>query len=566
MAGFDADVFGSGSGFDADVFSTTTQQPKPLASIEPRAAQGTGSAALDSGNAVGTGYWRGMARLAGVPVDTLMNVLDLGKAAIGAPYIAATGKAPPAWLEPSDRSRVVGTGDNIIESARKTSVGHALLDAANPDYQGGFLQAAGSGLTALMNPASARQAINQGLLGVTSATGGKAAYDLTGDPALAAIASMAPLGAQQAVTAGTKYAVRGGEEGRRQMEQRIQDLKNAGVENPTLGLASGNRLIGGVENILQSTPGAVGTMGRARNEALAGLQAKTEDAAALSSFNRGTLESGTAIQNGIKGFRDVMKGQQEKLYNELDTWIDPQHPATVGATKAKLAELNADIKGAPELSKQFKNARIQSIEDAILKDSAGAPQSVQVYPQPEITGVRAVEAALKSGKALNTPVAQPPIQVVIPEGPPRNTLPFEALKKARTLVGNEIADNTIVGTVPNSKWRPLYGAMSQDIGTTAQQVAPQAERAFTRANDYTSAAMGRLERVAPFAQTTAPEQAFTAMERAARENVSTLQAVKKTLTPDARGQVAGTIIERLGKATNANAERSRARHGVQRRS
>jgi hypothetical protein len=323
------------------------------------------------------------------------------------------------------------------------------------------------------------------------------------------------------------------------MEQRIQDLKNAGIDEPTLGLASGNKVIGGVENLLQSTPGAVGVLSRARDKAIAGLQAKADEAAALASSNRGTAEAGMAIQGGIRQFKDAYKNRQGALYGRLDREIEPQTPTGILNTRTTLANLNADIPGAPAMSAFFKNGKIQALEDALRSDTAGAPASVQVFPQPPRAG----------GGIMNAPVPQEPIQVVIPAGPQRDTLPWQAVKQTRTMVGNELADSSLLSEVSANKWRPLYGALSEDMGAAARAAGPAAERAFSRATDYTRAGAARLERVAPFANATAPEQAFSAMERAARENVSTLQAVKKTLPQDARGAVAGTIIERLGTAT-----------------
>lgn len=512
------------------------------------APKGTGSDFLDAGNAVGTGYFRGLTRLAGLPVDTVANVVDLGKAGLGSAYQAITGKPAPESLQLTDRKNVVGSGDWLVNKIGSTAPGNVMINPANPAYEGGYAQAIGGGLNAVMAPASRLQAVNQGALGVGSAVSGKATMDSTGNPSLAVAASMAPSGLQQAVTAGTKAAVLGvnpfnsaaADQARRNMAQRTQDLQNAGVQNPTLGLASGNRVLGGVENILQSTPGAVGIMGGARDTAMSGLRGTTEEAAALASPNRGALASGVSIQNGIRDFKDQFKATQAGLYDRLDQFIPGQFPATVDNTKQTLGSMNAPIRGAENLSRFFQNEKIMALEDALNKDTSGSPASVFVHPQPPTAG----------GGIMNAPVAQPPILLNIPEGPARNTLPFEALKKTRTLVGNEIADNSLLSTVPNSKWRSLYGGLSQDMGNTARAAGPEAQTAFNRATDYTRTGSDRLERIAPFAQAVAPEQAYTALVNASKENVSTLQAVKKSLPPDARGTVAGTVIDRLGRATN----------------
>lgn len=62
--------------------------------------------------------------------------------------------------------------------------------------------------------------------------------------------------------------------------------------------------------------------------------------------------------------------------------------------------------------------------------------------------------------------------------------------------------------------------------------------------------MNRLERVRSFAdKEAAPESIYNRLVKASETGSSTLQAVKKSLTNDTRGQMAGTVIEQLGKAT-----------------
>ena len=485
----------------------------------------------DTGNAVGTGFMGGMARLAGLPADTAANVIDLGKAALGAPYIAMTGKAPPEWLQLGDRSNVTGSGDNIIKNAEQTKLGQLLLKAKNPEYEGGYAQALGGGMTGIINPASGRQAVNQGINSALSALLGKATYDATGNTALAITAGMSPTAVQSGVIDATKYAVRGGEKGRLNMAQRISDLKAAGVDSPTLGLASGNKTIGGAENLLQSTPGAVSIMQRNRDAALAGIEAKTLSAADMASTNRGALESGRSIQGGASTFKTDAKSTQEALYNNLSRHIPDQYPVNVATTQGALAALNSDIPTMPELSKQFKNGRIQSIESALKSDMSGT------------SGTPAVTSLILG------PNGQP--AVITPAGPPvagRVDIPFEAVKKTRTLVGSEIADNSMMSDVPRSKWNPLYGALSQDMQAAAQASGPAAERTLNRANDFTRSSIGRMERIAPVIDRPAPEQSFTALNSTLKENTSTFQAVKKSLPEGARGDFAGTVIERLGKA------------------
>lgn len=511
-----------------------------VSGLAPKREATSTEKAVDSGNAVGTGFWRGAARLAGLPVDTAQNVIDLGKAGLGVAYREVTGNdIPDALTVNSDRSGVVGSGDWILKQARKTSGGRLMVDPANPEYEGGYLQGAGSSLAGgVVGPRSLPQLAHQAGLSIASASAGKAVGDLTDNPALAITASLTPAAAQLAATQAARVAVRGGERGRQQMRQRTQDLKNAGVDKPTLGLATGNQIIGGLENLLQNTPGAVGTMGRSRDAAIQGLRERTVNAAETASPVRGSLEAGQAIQSGIRGFRDRFKAKQGDLYARLDEHIDPMAPVDVTRTRQTLAALNEDIPGAPELSKQFKNGRIQAIEQAMASDTAGSPPTVMVYGRPPVGG----------GGVMNPPVNVPPVVVQVPAGPPTNRLPFQAVRKTRTLVGNEIADTNLTSSVPRSKWSPLYGALADDMQAASDAAGPQAAGAYKRANDFTRSGMNRLDRVQPFVSPDAPEQSFQLLRRTLGENASTLQAVKKTLPQGARGTIAGTVIERLGKA------------------
>lgn len=495
------------------------------------AAPASQHAVPDGAQAASSGFYKSLVRMAGLPVDTVSNVVDLGRAAIGAPYQAITGKEPPQWLQPEPRENVVGSSDYLLKKLRGTSAA-PWVTAQNPEYENGLLQAAGGGMSAPFNPKTRLELANQIGLRLSGPVLGQEVYNTTGDPALAAAAGLAPHGAQQAVTSGFKLAVRGGEAGRQAMEQRMLDLRNAGVTNPTLGLASGNPLIGGLENLIGQTPGGVGVMKRARDEAVAGMQAKTLGAAANASENRGTTEAGASAQAGAKTFRENFKATQGKLYDRLDQHIPGQAPVNVDNTIGALASLNADIPTMPNLSPLFKNGRIVGIEDALHKDMAG-----------DTTGspVKLSSIVDASGQPI----------ILAPKGaptPPRDAIPFEAVKKTRTLVGNELADHSLMSDVPRSKWNPLYGALSEDMGAAATQAGPQAENAFNRATDYTRAGIGRMERIAPTIDKPSPEGTFHAMDRSLAENTSTFQAVKKSLPQGARGDFAGTVIERLGVA------------------
>lgn len=505
-----------------------------------RGASDRPSSALDAVSAVASGGNQGLLRLLGMLPDAAYNTRDLLKAAIGTGWLAA-GKEPPAMLEVGDRSVDPLSGDWLINKAKKAKFGNAMLTAQNPEFEGGHLQNIGATLPGLLlgRAKSGADLANQAALATASAVASKAAYDKTGSKELAILAGMAPGPLQGVAVDSVKRSVRGGEAGRQQMQQRIDVLKAAGVDEPTVGLATGNKKVAAFENLLANSPGSMTVMGNARDKAVAGMTRKAQEAADVASTNRGELAAGVAIQDGLRGFKKDFGATQERLYNNLADVMGPQFPTPISNTRSALASLNADIAGAPALSGFFKNGKLQSLEAALRADTSGSPASVMVYPQPP----RA------AGGLMNAAIPQDPLLVQIPQGPARNSLPFQAVKQTRSMVGSEIADSNLLSDIPRSKWNPLYGALTEDIRAGATNAGPAAASAFNRANDYSRAGYGRLERLAPVADRPAPEQSFAALEGTLRQNVSIFNAVKKSLPEGARGQVAGTIVEQLGKAT-----------------
>ena len=491
------------------------------------AAKPNEGAATDIPNAIATGFNQGMLRLAGLPMDTARNVVDLGKAALGAPYTAVTGKAAPDWLQVGDRADVPLSGANLIRNAEKTKTGAGMVHTQNPDYEGGYLQAAGGAMAGAVTPM-------QAAMGVASGVAGKAAYDSTGNPAYAIAAGMLPQGAAYAAPQLTKNMIRGGEQGRQEMVNRLQALREAGVNNPTLGLASGNGALGGLETLLQSIPGSMGIFARARDEALSGMNATASRAAQSASPNRGARAAGQAVQDDLASFYDrtVRLGYQ-RLNDGAEGVIGTNTPAQVSNAVATSGRLSTPNPWAPATSGSLVQPRMAQWNQSLRADQGGSP-------------------AYTDGAGMHHPAVPP------------TGIPYGVVKNLRTSIGEEARSANVVGTPEQAQIKALYGALSDDMRGAALQSdmarGPQpavtrpssAVGSLARANDFYRSGMDRVKRTEPFANKVAPEDTFTALNNTAKENVSSLQAVKKSVTPETRGTVAGTIIDRLGRATAGN--------------
>jgi len=340
-----------------------------------------------------------------------------------------------------------------------------------------------------------------------------------------------------AAAAAARGLIRGGEAGRQRVAENIKTFEDAGAGTPTIGQATQSRANRAAESLLSKTPGSAGRVAAKAEAEAAGLGGKVDKMASSLSASTGAAPAGRRIKAGLEQFVDDFKASSGKLYDELDTHIPKSSPVEVGNTRDALAKLNADIPGAPNLSKWFKNAKIQGIEGALKGDTRGvaaANQSMNPFQLGMLKQLPLAEA--ERGAMFNA----------FDEG----KLPYEALKKLRTLVGNEISDSTIASDVPRSKWKPLYAALTKDMATAAKEAGPKAESAFVRANNYYSAGMQRLDDVlGPIMKKGDPEDVFKAAISGTQEGATTINGVMKSLPTESRKAVAATMLQRLGKAT-----------------
>jgi hypothetical protein len=187
----------------------------------------------------------------------------------------------------------------------------------------------------------------------------------------------APALATAGGSAAVRGVARGGEEGRARTAENVKTFEEAGT-TPTVGQATENRSMRLAETMMGKTPGSAGVFADKAKTQAGELSDSVQGLADGLSTNTGATPAGRAIKEGVvgdKGFRDYFKARQEKLYDTLDQHIAPSSRVDIANTRTALEALNADIPGAPNTSKFFRNSRIAGIEDALKADtetSAGA--------------------------------------------------------------------------------------------------------------------------------------------------------------------------------------------------
>lgn len=550
-----------------DQFDVASER-NPFDQFDAPAAKKKDADTLSRTRAAVAGVNRGFfSDLIGLPVDTAANVIDLGKMGLGAAYQAVSGKTAPDALLPYDRSKVPGSAEWLASRINDVGMGGAINNPNPEDAVSRVLHSGGRTAGASVSPVRSaaislpRQAANAAGAGASGIVAGTVAET---SPEYAGAAGMATTLAMRGAPNALKQIVRGGEAGRRQMAQRVQDLKDGGIDEPSVGLASGNRGITGLENILAQTPFSAKLYENASLKNIAGMQGKTNSLRDSISDDFGPVVAGEAIQGSIKNsFVDRFKTNQSKLYDVVDKMIPGASKTEVKNTANVLARLTSGIDGAPNIGDRFINGRISDINDGFRLDTGlermtGTPRSTTV-------GIMGEAAASPRMNAQNTPRREQtqggatavsrtvdPYASVAGEGawkPSANpSLPYAAVSKLRTEVGNELNGNMLTSDVPRSQWKQLYGSLSDDIGGAAAAAGPKATEAWGRANTYTKRGIGRIEDLESLANRNTPESAFKSVSTGLNSGPTSYERLRGALTPEARQKVVATIVDEMGMA------------------
>lgn len=474
----------------------------------------------------------------------------------GVDYLADKVGAPrPQTSQERVYSDVMG---GVAASAVPVGVGRQLAQSASPVVQGvGRTLAAQPGLQIASGATAA------GAAGATRESGGS-----TGAQAAAALlGGLTPAG----ITAGAPAAFRGvmrGGSGQKMLDN-MAAFEGAGT-TPTVGQASESGWVRGLESTLAKTPGSAGYLARTGARQGQEIGQGVEDIAATLVPKSSAENAGRAITQGIRGpggFLDRTKQISDHLYDELDAAIPADTRVGVESTRKALGEIDAPIPGAPATSRQFQNSRIAGIREGLESDlkGSGTASRPEVARALQLSRKQLVDEAAAAAQRntqrqqlglsnLEKVPTSAEIDAKVAEdlqGLADGRLPYEALRRLRSVVGRELEDSGLMSDVPRSKWKQLYGALSKDLEAAAAS-NPTAQRAWGRANMYYRSRMARLDAIDHVVDKNGgPEAVFNAALSGTKDGATTLRAVLKSLPKEGQRELTAAFVRRLGKATNS---------------
>ncbi len=293
--------------------------------------------------------------IAGLPVDTVANVVDLAKAGVGSLYGAATGKTPPEILEPMDREKTFLSSQWIADKIRKIPGGTHLIDNQNPEdetsrllHSGGI--AAGGllgGNRALGVPTSAAQVP----VAVGSGMASQAVGERSESPELAILAGMLPgaAAAKAGQMSRTKQSSLAAEKMRN--AERDETVRRATSEGYLIPPASVNP--SAVNRVLESISGKAATAQAVSNKNTQVTDALARRAVGLPENQPLTAESMQNLRKQAfeQGYAPVEKAGQistGRLYredlNKIESQFQGASRSFPGAVRNDVSEMIAPLR------------------------------------------------------------------------------------------------------------------------------------------------------------------------------------------------------------------------------
>lgn len=411
----------------------------------------------------------------------------------------------PSGLDMGDLASLVPEAAQMVGGTVGAALGGAGGTAVAPGVGtvAGAVGGAGVGAS-IANEAVQRTAM--ALSGVTDQrSAGQQIKDAAATTALNSVGEGVGVGAAAGVKAAIKGLARGGAAGRVATGQAIDDLQRFGV-TPSAAQATPNASLDTVESFVGKMPGGAGVIRQAaqkQSDAVAAAVATRVAAMTKSTAAPEAFRAGNAVQAGVQGFVKDFGDKADALYGKLDGYIPSDTPVQVSNTAQVLSDVAEPTAGAENFSRSNINPKLSTMLSGLTADIQNNGGS----------------------------------------------LPYSALAAERSRIGRALGSPTLLSDIPRAQLKQVYGGLTADMRGAAQDQGDAALKAFDRANNYYKAGTTRIDTMLdPLVQNKIPEQAFAAVESSAKLGPSRIMALRKSVTPDQWNAVAGTVVDRLGKA------------------
>lgn len=266
---------------------------------------------------------------------------------------------------------------------------------------------------------------------------------------------------------------------------------------PTAATATQSRALGVMENALADFPVSAGPMQRSAQHNIEQLKFANEYLAKEFGENLTKEETGALLKTAAPKAIERL----DKVYGKL-----------FGLVSKRISDVPQEVKNTRNMLQE------------LLKESERGPSSGIASIASDV-----VAKAKASGGGL----------------------PFNSLKKFRTKVGKMLKEPGLVSNrdIVSGDLKRLYGALTLDMETAALKAGPKAHANWRAANKYYELSLQKkLPVLEEIIKKGYDEEAFNVLMKSAKVGGSRLRMLRKQMSQEEWGAVAGNMLKNLGRA------------------
>lgn len=405
-------------------------------------------------------------------------------------FDSSTANTPYSTAPQNALERIADTGAEFISSAGPW----AAASKAAP-------------ILSKLNPSSMKDLASFGTAGIGAGIGREVAPDspLT-QLGLSLVGALVP----SAIT-NTPQMVKGALQSLTKVDPaKLQTFQEGGI-TPTLADVSNSPVVKRVQNFVNEVPFASGVIQKGIGETASSAEQVLNNAGL--SQGKSAQQAGQIVKEGLEGY--LSKGRQviSKLYNNLDQHIPGTDKVSVEPLQQVVGSIRNQAGITPGLAARLEGSEAGGIFNNIESDIG----------------------ALNPGKS------------VAGETMPAQTIPYEAVKRYRTLVGNQLKDFQFLKSEDEAVLSKLYGGLTETMKQAASAKGPQALAAFNKANSTNAAFMQKAqEMIQPLLNRKDVQELFNTVLTQQKIG-SRAQNVMNTLKPAQQQIVRGSLLKQMGE-------------------
>ncbi len=320
----------------------------------------------------------------------------------------------------------------------------------------------------------------------------------------------------------------------------IKVFSDSGV-NPTLANISEGRGTKTFQNLLGNFPGSRRVIEKAAQQQIDDI---TKLLAGITKSRGGTIQqTGKTIQEGAVATKVRMKNRINKLYDDLDEFIN--NTLLKSGDRDRVKDIESVFQKFRKIPPKALGANTEFLIDIFNKAKTTGGAKIPTKNLQAITQDPAIQDVVAVGAGDSARVLKRYADIIDEVG----NISYPRLKIFRSTVGKKLQSASLPGD-ERGAIKKIYGALSEDMkAAVTAQGGKKGLQAFNKANNAFARLTTQIDKkIDPLINAKTPEAVYNMALSGTKQGGSNIKPIMKNLDPVQQEFVRGTVAKRMGLA------------------